>query len=179
VELDARTALTHAEHARPHEPVGERRGEPIDYGSDVDRAAELVEERLVLWRRENGENARLLLATDEPSRHTGRPERRGTLGDVRPTDENPLPPEQPRPELALEALPLSPRANRKANEALVVMPMPKHPRPSRRLPRPGRSGLAAHAVDAAPLKRVRRRQPADPTANDGDLGGESGHRHAV
>jgi hypothetical protein len=59
------------------------------------------------------------------------------------------------------------------------MPMPKHSRPSGRLPRPGRSGLEADALDAAPMKRVRRRKPADPTANNGDLGGESGHRHAV
>jgi hypothetical protein len=151
VELDARAALTYAEHAGSHESVSEHRGESVDYGSNVDRAAELVEECLVLWWREDGENARLLIATDEPSRHPGRLERRGTLGDVRPTDEHPLPPKQSRVELALQTLPLSPRANCKPNEPLVVMPVPKDPRPSRRLPRPRNGGLETDALDTASL----------------------------
>ena len=170
LELDARAALAHAEHARLYEPVGERSR----------RARRLPRERRSRRRarrtaprppaaRGRGAALRLLLATDEPRRHTGRLERRGTLADVRPADENPLPPKQPRIELALEPLPLSPRANRKPNEPLVVVPMSKHPRAPRRLPRPRSTGLEADALDAAPLERVGRRQPADPAADDGDL----------
>ena len=131
--------------------LAEAAGEAVDRGADVDRAAQLVEERLVLGRIENRQRVRLLLAPDQPSRHAGRLERRRALGDIRPADENALAPEQPRPELLLEPLPLGPRPNRKPNEPLVVMPMPKDPRAPGRLPRPRSGGLEAHELDATPL----------------------------
>ncbi len=124
----------HLEDPRGNEPVTQRGGEPVDDGPNVDRAAELIEQRLVLRRLEDGKHARLLVTTHEPRRHARRLERRRTLAHVRPAYEDALAAEQPNPELALEPLPLSTRANSEPNEPLVVMPMPKHPRAARRLP---------------------------------------------
>ena len=169
VELHAGAALAHAEDTRGHEPVGEAAGEAVDGGPHVDRAAELVEERPVLGWIENREGLRLLLPPDQPSRHTGGLERRRALGDIRPADENALAPEQPRTELLLEPLPLSARPNREPNEPLLVMPVPKHPRATGRLPRPGSGGLEADELNPSPLERVGRGEPGDPTANHGDV----------
>ena len=169
-------ALAHLEDARAARAASpSAAGQPVDGRPDVDRAAELVQERLVLGRLEDGKRAGLLLAPDQASRHAGRLERRRALGNVRPADENALAAEQPRPELALEPLPLSPRANRKPNEPLVVMPMPKDPSAPSRLPRPRRGRLEADELDAAPLQRIRGREPGDPSADDGDLCGRGAH----
>ena len=163
------TSLAHAEDACGHEPVADTGCEAVDRCPDVDRAAELVEKRLVLGRCEDGERVGLLLAPDQASRHAGRLEGRRALGHVRSADENALATEQPRPELSLEPLPLGPRPNRKPNEPLVVMSMPKDPSAPGRLPGPGSSGLEANELNTAPLERVRRREPGDPGADDGDL----------
>ena len=154
-------------------------GQAVDGRPDVDRAAQLVQERLVLGRLEDRERAGLLLAPNQASRHAGRLERRRALGDVRPADENALAPEQPRPELALEPLPLGPRPNRKPNEPLVVMPMPKDPSAPGRLPRPRRGGLEANELDAAPPQRVGGREPGDPGADDGDFCCRGAHGRRV
>ena len=179
VELDTRVSLAHFEHARLHEPLTDAAGQAVDRRADVDRAAELVQERLVLGRLENRKRAGLLLAPHQASRHPGRLERRRALGHVRPTDENALAPEQPRAELVLEPLPLSPRPNRKPDEPLVVMPMPKDPSAPGRLPGPRRGRLEANELNAAPLQRIRRGEPGDPSADDGDLCSRGAHEDRV
>ena len=168
-ELDGRVPLAHLEHAGGHEPVTDAAGEAVDGGADVDRAAELVEQRLVLGRLEHRQRLDLFVASHQPGGHPGRLERRGALGNVRPADENALPSEQSRAELALEPLPLSPRPNRKPNKPLIVMSMPKDPCAARRLPRPRSGGLEANELNTAPLERIGRREPGDPTADDGDF----------
>ena len=121
----------------------------------------------------------LLLAPDQASRNARRLERRRALGDVWPAYENTLAPEQPRPEFVLEPLPLSPRANRKTDEPLVVVSMPKDPSAPRRLPGPRSGRLEANELDAAPLQRVGGREPRDTSADDGDLCGRDAHEDRV
>lgn len=50
VQVDAGRAPTKAEDVRDDEPVAERAGEPADRGTNVDRPAELIKERVVLGR---------------------------------------------------------------------------------------------------------------------------------
>jgi hypothetical protein len=56
------------------------------------------------------------------------------------------------------------------DQPLVVMPMPKHPRPAGRLSGPRRSRFKEPKVCPLPPEGVRRRQTADPTADNGGLG---------
>jgi hypothetical protein len=134
VELDTPAAVAHGEHLSGDELVRQRGGEPMDDGADVDGAAELVEERLVLRRGEHGERAGLPVAIEQPGGHAGGLERGGALGHVGPADEDALASDQRSAELALEPKPLLTRANGEPGEPLVVMTMTKHPRASRRLP---------------------------------------------
>ena len=169
VELDSRPSFANVEHPRLHQPLTDAARQALDRRPDVDRSAQLVEERLVLRRLENRKRAGLLLTPHQASRHPGCLERRRALGHVRPTYENALAAEQPRTQFVLEPLPLSPRPNRKPNEPLVVVPMPKDASAPGRLPRPGSGALEANELNAAPLERIRRGEPGDPGADDGDL----------
>ena len=106
-ERDAARLLDELEHLRADDPLAQRAGKPIDGGANVDRPAELVEQRLVLGRRDDGQRLDLPVTIDEPRRHPRRLERRRPLRHIRPADEHALPPEQPNPELLLEPLPLA------------------------------------------------------------------------
>ena len=105
---DAARLLDELEHLSEHDPLAESAGEPIHGGANVDRPAELVEKRLVLGRRDDGQRLGLPVTIDEPRRHPRRLERGRPLRHVRPADQHALAPEQPNPELLLEPLPLGP-----------------------------------------------------------------------
>ena len=154
----------------------ERASEPVDDRAHVDVAAELVEQRRVLGRLDDRKRADLLVTVDEPRRNARRLERRRPLVDVRAADEHALPAEQPSAELLLEPLPLAPRPNGEPNEPLVVMTVPKDTRAPRRLTRSRSSRLEQPAVNPAPPKRIRRRQPDDAGTDYRNLGTRNSSR---
>src|SRR5215212_7327960 len=155
---DAIRPLGKLEDLGGEDPLAKSGGEPIHRGPYIDRPAELVQNRLVLRRRHDGQRLSLPLPIDAPRRHAGRLERSGPLRDVRTADEHPLPAEQPNPKLLLEPLPLVPSANSKRDESLIVMTVPKHPRAPGRLPRARSGGLEQSDINSPPLQGVRSRQ---------------------
>ncbi len=178
-EQNAVRLLGKLEHLRTNDPVAESLGKSIDRRAHVDRPAELVEQRLILGRRHDGQRLDLPVPINPPRRHPGRLEGSRPLRNVRPADEHTLAPEQPNPELLLEPLPLGPRPHSEPNEPLIVMTMPKHPGPPSRLPRTRSSGLEQPHIDTAPSQRIGSRQPTDPSTDDGDLGARNGHASTV
>ena len=151
-----RVSFAHVEHAGVHQALAKAGCEAVDGGPDVDRAAELVQECLVLGRAKNRKGTQLLVASDEPSRDARCLERCRSLADVGPADHDALAPEHSFTELAFEPLPLSPCPNRKPNEPFIVMSMPKDPSAPGGLPGPRRGRLEANERGATPPQRISR-----------------------
>ena len=160
-------ALPHREDARLDQSLGELLRQAVDRRAHVDRAAEFVKQGLILRRREDRQRRHLIIAPDAPRRNARRLERGGPLCNVRPADQHALAAQQRHVELLLEPPPLATRPHGQPNEPLVVMPVPKDPGAPGRLAGTRRSSLEHPAIDAAPLQRITRRQPGDPTAYNG------------
>ena len=176
---DTARPIGELEHLGANDQLAEGADQTIDRGADIDRPAELVEKRLVLERRHDGQRRRLPVTIDKPRRNPGRLERSRALRHIRSADEHTLATEQPNPELALEPLPLAPRPNGELDKPLIVVTVPEHPSAPRRLPRPRRSGLEQPHIDSPPLQRISRRQPTDPAPDNGDINARNAHASTV
>lgn len=133
-EDDAAIPLGELEDLGADDPVAESPGKPINSRAHVDRTADLIEKRLVLGRREDGQRSDLPGSINGPRSYARRLKRSRPPRNVRTANQHALTAEQPNSELLLEPLPLAPRAHSEPDEPLIVMTMPKHPRPPSRLP---------------------------------------------
>ena len=167
-ELDSRVPLAHLEHAGGHEPVTDAAGQAVDGGPDVDRAAELVEKRLVLGRLNTGSASTCSVTSTD---RAGTPaasnaaERSATFGPQMRTPS--------RPSSRDPSSPSSRSHSARARTASRTSRSSSCPCRNTRVrpadcPDPG-AAASNNRLNTAPLERIGRGEPADPSADDGDF----------